>query len=64
MAIITATPCLGVDKPITRFASTREISQDLPSPAIGECVAEAANNAWKSGLDISLDPFLIIVTFR
>jgi hypothetical protein len=55
MATITATPCpFGVQMPAAEFASEREITEDLPSDVIGECVTEATEKAWRAGVRSSV----------
>jgi hypothetical protein len=61
---VTATPCpAGINMPCSQYAETLEITDDLPSSVIGECVARATHNAWKAGHDPALEPFLLLVQF-
>jgi hypothetical protein len=64
-ALVKATPCFGVDKPLGQFSSEMEITDDLNPDIIGECVTQAVRNVWKSrsNFDPVASPFLVIVTF-
>jgi hypothetical protein len=66
MPRVTALPHAG-SKPIHRCTAYRDISDELPSDAIGdaigEAVAEATHAAWKSGHDPASGNFTVVVRF-
>jgi hypothetical protein len=66
MPRVIALPHAG-SKPIHRCTAYRDISDELPSDAIGEAVAEAVaeatHAAWKSGHDPASGNFTVVVRF-
>lgn len=65
MPQIIATPCpVGINMPRSDLSSVREITDDLPSDVIGECVTEATHKAWSAGFDPAIGDFCVIVTYR
>jgi hypothetical protein len=60
---VTATPCNGVNMPLSQYAVTLEVTDDLPPEVLGECVSDAVQKAWNAGFDPAVEPFLVIVTF-
>jgi len=63
-ASITATPCMGVHQPLNQFSVSAEITSDLHPDIIGETVTRAVRNAWASGHDPAVSPFLVILQFE
>lgn len=58
--LILATPCIGVNMPLSDCASRREYTCD---DAAGEAVGEAISLAKDFGVNLDGPNFLVIVTF-
>jgi hypothetical protein len=62
---VTATPCNGVNMPLSQFSVTYDGPDQPPEDAIiGECVGEAVRRAWRAGHDPAVSPFIVVVTFQ
>lgn len=62
--MIVATPCMGVNMPLSHLAVEMECVGSAIPDLVGEAVTSTIDEAYKANIDVGDPDFIVIVSFK